>query len=108
VARLPDGTPSGSTKIDDARRERDLDTRVWELERRVEKQAATIEALFALLKAQGLSAAALTAEVQRVEQEKVAAAQKTCARCGRVMGRRQTACVYCGETRVVESPFELL
>jgi hypothetical protein len=105
---MPDGSSSRNTKLDDARYARDLHDRIWELERRIDKQAATIEALFTLMKAQGLSVAALTAEVERIEAEKTAAAQKACARCGRVMGRRQASCVYCGEPRVVESPFELL
>jgi hypothetical protein len=60
------------------------------------------------LGAQGLTPAALAAEIARIEQEKAGAAQRTCTRCGRVMGRRQLACVYCGQAREVESPFELL
>jgi hypothetical protein len=105
----PDGPAPGSAKRDDGHSEAgDLHEKVWELERRLEKHAVTIQALFALLSARGVSAEALTEEMHRVEQDKAHAAQKTCAKCGHVLGRRQIACVYCGQARVVESPFELL
>jgi hypothetical protein len=104
---VPDSPSPGSTRKDEGRREAlALHERVWELERRVEKQAQVIEALFGLLKAQGLSPDALKTEMQRIEQEKSAAKPRACIRCGRPMGRRQPSCVYCGEPRVVESPFE--
>jgi uncharacterized coiled-coil protein SlyX len=103
------GSPPRPVKRDDGRREaRDLHERVWDLEHRLERQAATIEALFTLLAANGLKPAALLEEVRRVEQERAAGRTKPCSRCGRAMGRRQAACVYCGEPRVVDSPFEQL
>jgi len=103
----PDSPTPGSARKDEGRREAlALTERVWELERRVEKQAQVIEALFSLLKTHGVSAAALKTEIQRLEREKAAAGPGKCARCGRPMGRRQQSCVYCGEARVVESPFE--
>lgn len=109
MSRLPEGPPAGPHKHDDGLREaRDLTERVWNLERRVEKQSAIIEALFSLLTERGLSHAALAAEMKRIEQEKSAAVPKTCLRCGRAIGRRQTSCVYCGEERVIDSPFETL
>jgi hypothetical protein len=96
-------------KRDDGRREtKDLHEKVWDLERRVEKQSVTLQALCALLEEKGISPAALLAAVRRVEQDRASAAVKPCARCGRAIGRRQSACVYCGEPRVVESAFEEL
>jgi hypothetical protein len=105
----PEGPASGSARHDDGLGEAgDLREKVVELERRLEKHAVTIQALFALLAGTGVSADALTAEVHRAEQGRTHAAQKTCAKCGHVIGRRHMSCVYCGQARVVESPFELL
>jgi hypothetical protein len=102
------GPSSDSPKRDDIRETGDLHEKVWELERRLEKEAVTIEALFALFSPTGVASEALTVEVHRVEQDRAHAAQKTCTKCGHVLGRRQLACVYCGQARVVDSPFELL
>jgi hypothetical protein len=96
------------SKRDDGREARDLHEKVWDLERRLERQAATIEALFTILAAKGTKPATLLEEVQRVEQERAAASTKPCSRCGRAVGRRQPSCVYCGEPRRVDSPFEML
>jgi len=104
----PEGPASGSAKRDEIREAGDLQDKVWELERRIEKQAVAIQALFGLLTATGLSEEALAEEMHRVEQSRAHTVQKTCAKCGHAMGRRQMACVYCGQARVVESPFELI
>jgi hypothetical protein len=85
-----------------------LQERVTELERRLEKHAVTLQALFALLSARDVSDETLGVEIHRVEQARAHAAQKTCAKCGHVIGRRHMSCVFCGQARVVESPFELL
>lgn len=105
----PEGPPPGSAKREDGHSEAvDLDDKIRELERRLEKHAATIQALFTLLPGQGVTAGALAEEIQRVEQDRAHTAQKTCAKCGHAIGRRHMSCVYCGQARVVESPFELL
>ena len=109
----PEGPASGSAKRDELRETGDLHEKVWELERRLDKQAATLQALFALFSGKAGVAGAPTAaelieEVHRVEQQRTQTAPKACAKCGHAMGRRQMSCVYCGQPRVVESPFELL
>jgi hypothetical protein len=104
----PEGPASGSAKRDELREAGDLREAVQELERRLEKHAVTIQALFSLLASHGVPADALAEEIQRVEQDRAHVAQKTCTKCGHVIGRRHMSCVYCGQARVVDSPFELL
>jgi hypothetical protein len=105
----PDPPSSGPGRFDDSGREsRNLHELVWELERRVDRQAVLIRALFAVLEAQGVGAPALEEAVARIEQDRAAGAPRPCVRCGRAMGRRQMTCVYCGQAREFESPFDLL
>lgn len=104
----PDGASPGGAKREELRETGNLAERVWELERRVERQAAAIQALFALLAKAGATPAAFVAEMREVEAQRGLVAQKACVKCGHTLGRRQMTCVYCGAPRLVESPFELL
>ena len=86
----------------------DLRELVWKLEQRVDHQSVLIQALFALLarSGEGLTERALADEIRLVEQQRREAPPPVCAKCHRVIGLRQSQCLYCGEPRASASPFE--
>jgi hypothetical protein len=107
---LPTGTPTDREKLDDARAElRALQEAVADLERRVEKQAVLLRALFAVLSArQGLSEAELLDCFRSIEADRAGASARKCSLCGRAVNKRTHRCFYCGEACEVESAFEFL
>ena len=87
----------------------DLRELVWKLEQRVERQSLLLQALFTLLTRRegGLTERELADEIRSTERQRSEAAPATCAKCHRVIGLRQSQCLYCGERRAPASPFEL-
>jgi hypothetical protein len=107
---VPFGDPADRGKLDEAQREiRALREAVADLQRRLEKQAVLVRALFALLSAkQGLTEAELLDRFRQVEVEKASTPPKKCADCGRAVNQRSHRCLYCGAACPVGSAFELL
>jgi hypothetical protein len=107
---MPFGTPGERRKLDEARGEiatlRDV---VAEMQRRVEKQAVLLRALFVVLsERQGYTEAELLDRFRQVEAERASAPAKKCAQCGRAVNQRTQRCLYCGAECQVETAFELL
>ena len=107
---IPVGTPADRNKLDETQGEiRALREAVADLQRRLEKQAVLVRALFALLSAkQGLTEAELLDRFRWVERERASAPAKKCAHCGRAVHQRTHRCLYCGAACAVESAFEEL
>ena len=107
---MPFGTPGEGRKLDEARGEiATLRDAVAELQRRVEKQAVLLRALFALLsERQGLTEAELLDRFRQAETERASAPAKMCSHCGRAVNLKHHRCLYCGEACTVGSAFELL
>jgi len=107
---MPFGTPGEGRKLDEARGEiATLRDAVVELQRRAEKQALLLRALFALLsERQGPTEAELLDRFRQVEAEKAGAPAKLCSRCGRPVSLKHNRCLYCGEAYQVQSAFEFL
>jgi hypothetical protein len=97
-------------ELDKAQREgRALREVVADLQRRVEKQAVLVRALFTLLSVkQGITEAELLDRFRRVEAERASAQVKKCGQCGRTVNERTHRCLYCGAVCEVESAFEFL
>jgi hypothetical protein len=107
---VPFGDPADRRKLDEAQGEiRALREAVADLQRRLEKQAVLVRALFALLSAkQGLTEAELLDCFRQVEVDRASTPPKKCAECGRAVNQRSHRCLYCGAACPVESAFELL
>jgi hypothetical protein len=107
---VPVETPIDRNKLDDAERDiRSLRETIAELQRRLEKQAVLVRALFALLSAKhGLTEAELIERYREVEAAKAGAMPKKCPECGRGVNQRTQRCIYCGAAYEVESAFEFL
>jgi hypothetical protein len=107
---VPFGDPADRGKLDDVQGEiRALREAAADLQRRLEKQAVLVRALFALLSAkQGLTEAELLDRFRQVEAERAGTPPKKCAECGRAVNQRSHRCLYCGAACPVGSAFELL
>jgi len=82
---------------------------IWRLERRVEQQAAALQALFTLLsRGDRPTEQAMIDEVERVTEQRRGSPTVPCARCGRAIAKQQAKCLYCGEPRPMASAFDLL
>jgi uncharacterized coiled-coil protein SlyX len=108
----PPGHPlSESTSSAEARRSiSNLRDAVADLERRVEQQATLLRALYSLLSERwGLTDAALLARFQEIDSSRGERNPTVlCVACGRPIDLRHNRCLYCGATRQITSPFELL
>jgi hypothetical protein len=107
----PHGTPVDRIKLDEARVEvRALQDVVSDLQRRLEKQAVLVRALFALLSArQGLTEAELVERFREVEAARAAGVPaRKCPDCCRSVNQRTNRCLYCGAPCPVESAFDFL
>jgi ribosomal protein L32 len=107
---MPFESPQDRGKLEDTRREIDiLRETVSDLERRLEKQAVLLRALFALLgERPGFTEAELIERFRQVETYKACAPAIKCPSCGRAVNLRHHRCLYCGEACPVESAFEYL
>jgi hypothetical protein len=107
---IPVSTPLDRNKLDEMQGEiRALRETAADLQRRLEKQAVLVRALFALLSAkQGLTEAELLDQFRRLEKERAGTPPKKCSQCGRAVNQRTRRCLYCGAACEVESAFELL
>jgi len=109
---LPPGAGRAKRKESKAAVERDataLQESIWRLERRVEQQAAALQALFALLsRGEKPTEQAMINEVQRVTEQRREASAVACSRCGRPIAKQQAKCLYCGEPRPMASAFDVL
>ncbi len=107
---VPTEAPIDRNKLDDAERDiRSLRDSIAELQRRLEKQALLVRALFALLSTKhGLTEAELIERFREVEAAKAGAPPKKCPECGRGVNQRTHRCIYCGAAYEVESAFEFL
>jgi hypothetical protein len=103
-------TPTDRNKLDETQMDiRALRETIADLQRRLEKQAVLVRALFALLSAkQGLTEAELLDHFRSVEREKASTPPKMCPHCGRAVHQRSHRCLYCGAACEVESAFEFL
>ena len=78
------------------------------LEKKVESLTNVTQALWNILQEQhGLSDQELIQRVQQMANGERKGAQN-CAECGRVVGKSQTKCMYCGTSRQGESVFDSL
>jgi hypothetical protein len=107
---VPGDTPGDRDKLDGTRVDvRSLRETITDLQRRLEKQAVLVRALFALLSAKlGLTEAELLDHFRSAEKERASATAKMCAHCGRAVHQRTHRCIYCGVAAEVESAFEFL
>jgi hypothetical protein len=107
---VPSESAADRNKLDEAKADvRALRDTVADLQRRLEKQAVLVRALFALLSAkQGLTEAELIDCFRAVEAARAAAPPRKCPDCGRGVHQRTHRCIYCGAARAVESAFEFL
>jgi hypothetical protein len=107
---IPGDTPTDRDKLDDLQGEiRAIREAVTDFQRRLEKQAVLVRALFALLSTkQGLTEAELLDRFRRVEREKASVPARKCPDCARAVNPRTHRCVYCGAAYEVESAFEEL
>jgi hypothetical protein len=107
---FPFGTPTDRRKLDEAQGEiRALREEVANLQRRADRQAVLVRALFALLSAkQGLTEAELLDRFRQVEAERASAPAKKCSQCGRAVSPKTHRCLYCRAACEVESAFEFL
>jgi hypothetical protein len=107
---VPLATAADRKKLDEAQGEiRALRDEVTDLQRRVQKQAVIVRALFAFLSAkQGLTEAELLERFRQVEAERASAQAKKCAHCGRAVNQRTQRCLYCGAASPVDSAFDFL
>jgi hypothetical protein len=103
-------TPIDRNKLDDAKSDiRALRDDVADLQRRLEKQAVLVRALFALLSAKlGLTEAELIERLREVEAARTAALPRKCPDCGRGINQRTNRCIYCGAACEIESAFDFL
>jgi hypothetical protein len=108
----PSGTPVDRNKLDEARAEvRALQDVVADLQRRLEKQAVLVRALFALLSARhGLTEAELVERFHEVEAARAGGGvlARKCPECRRSVNQRTNRCIYCGVPCPVESAFDFL
>ena len=106
----PSGTLADRNTLDEAKAEiRSLREAMAELQRRVEKQAVLVRALFALLSGKhGLTEAELIARYREIEAARAGVQPKSCPECGRSVNQRTHRCIYCGATCEIESAFEFL
>jgi len=78
------------------------------LERKVESLTLITQALFTFLQStQGLSEADLMARVQEIASNGRTAAV-ACSDCGRMVGKAQSKCMYCGAEKKLNSIFDTL
>src|SRR5262249_55702708 len=107
---IPFGEPGDRRKLDEAQGEiRTLREAIADLQRRTEKQAVLVRALFTLLSAKlGLPEAELLDRFRQVQAERAGAPAEKCSQCGRAVDQRNHRCLYCGVACPVESAFELL
>ena len=107
---FPFGGSADRDKLDEAHGEiRLLREAIADLQRRAEKQAVLLRALFELLSAnQGPTEKDLLDRFRHVEAERAGAQAKKCWHCGRAVNQRTHRCLYCGAACEVESAFEFL
>jgi hypothetical protein len=102
---MPSDTPGDRDKLD----VRALRETITDLQRRVEKQAVLVRALFLLLSAKlGLTEAELLDHFRAVEKERASAGARMCAHCARAVHPRTHRCMYCDVPAEVETAFEFL
>ena len=96
--------------LDEAKAEiRALREGMAELQRRLEKQAVLVRALFALLSTKhGLTEAELIARFREIEAARAGVQPRNCPECGRSVNQRTHRCIYCGVACEIESAFEFL
>ena len=106
----PSGTLADRNTLDEAKAEiRSLREAMAELQRRLEKQAVLVRALFALLSGKhGLTEAELIARYREIEAARAGVQPKCCPECGRSVNQRTHRCIYCGAACEIESAFEFL
>ena len=83
---------------------------VADLQQHVKQQATLLRAMYSLLAERlGLTDAELLARFQEIDAQRgQRPAAVLCAECGKPIDLRHNRCLYCGATRQVTSPFELL
>ncbi len=82
---------------------------IAELQRRLEKQAVLMRALYTLLSEKpGPTETELLDRFRQLEAERVGFPAKMCSLCGRPVNLRHNRCLYCGADCQVQSAFELL
>jgi hypothetical protein len=111
---FPAPTPSGRladrNALDEAKGDiHALREAVADLQRRLEKQAVLVRALFALLSTkQGLTETELIVRFREIEGARASAPAKKCPECGRGVNQWTHRCIYCGAACEIESAFEFL
>lgn len=80
-----------------------------QMDRRIDKQAAVLKAVFDLVATKlGITERDLLEEVARIIRAKTSEENRTCGKCGRSLGDKKTKCLYCGEERKGTSAFDHL
>ena len=102
--------PDDIGRVSDAHRDiSSLQKTIDDLQRRVEKQAILLRALFLLLRdSAGLTEKRLLDRFRQCEADRANAPTKRCSGCGRPVSLRHNRCLYCDEACIVQSAFELL
>jgi hypothetical protein len=86
-----------------------LQETIADLERRIDKQAVLLRALFVLLRASdGLTEKQLLESFRQCEAERNNAPAKRCSGCGRTVNLTHNRCLYCDEPCLIQSAFEHL
>jgi hypothetical protein len=86
-----------------------LQGEVADLQRRLEKQAILLRALFVFLRdVEGLTEQQLLDRFHQCEAQRSKAPPAQCWNCGRMVNSRHNRCLYCNEPCRVQSAFELL
>jgi hypothetical protein len=87
----------------------ELHEKVADMQRRIDKQAILLRALFVLLRdAEGVSEQSLLERFQQCETQRLKGSPVRCWNCGRCVNLRHNRCLYCNEPCHVQSAFELL
>jgi hypothetical protein len=85
-----------------------LTQQVGQLEKRLDKCASVLRAVFEVVRAElHIEPAALVEKLAAVLREKAERAQAPCAGCNRPLGDK-VKCVYCGKERKAQSIFDQL
>jgi hypothetical protein len=86
-----------------------LQQKIADLQRRIDKQAVLLRALFLLLRDQGnVSEEKLLERFQECEAWRNKSDVVRCRNCGRTVNMRHNRCLYCNEPCRVQSAFELI